>query len=72
VSEEPEQTLSLRTLPRDHPVITAILVVCTLAGALIGALYLPGEWHLARRIAAGAVSGAGTALLLTFTRLYGL
>lgn len=54
-----------------HPVITATLLVCTVGGAIAGALYLSGDWSLARRIAAGAVAGAGTGLLVTATKLFG-
>lgn len=54
-----------------HPVISAVFAVLTIAGAVAGALYLPGEWSLARRLAGGAVAGAGTALFVTATRLIG-
>ncbi len=54
-----------------HPVITATLVLCTLAGAVAGVLFLSPDWSLARRLAAGAVGGAGTALLITATKLIG-
>jgi hypothetical protein len=70
-TEAPEESLSLRNLPRDHPIVTAVLLGCTLLGAILGAVYLSGDWHLARRLAAGAVAGAGTGLLLTFNRFYG-
>jgi len=35
-----------------------------------GAFLLTGEWSLARRIAAGAVAGAGTGFLLTATKMF--
>ncbi len=70
-TESPEQSLSLRSLPRDHPIVTAMLLGCTALGAILGAIYLSGDWHVARRLAAGAVAGAGTGLLLTFNKLYG-
>ena len=54
-----------------HPVIAALIAACALAGAAAGAVYLPDDWSLARRIAAGAVAGAGSALLVTATRLIG-
>ena len=47
------------------------MVACTLGGAVLGALYLSGDWPLARRLLAGAVAGWGTGLLLTATKLYG-
>jgi hypothetical protein len=60
-----------RSFAASHPVITALLIGCALAGAAAGALLLPDDWSLARRIAAGAVAGAGSALLVTATRLIG-
>ena len=55
---------------RRHPVITGLLVACTLAGAALGPLLLTEEWSLARRVLAGAMAGAGTALLVVATKLY--
>jgi hypothetical protein len=60
-----------RSFVESHPVIAALIAACTLAGAVAGAVYLPDDWSLARRIAAGAVAGAGSALLVTATRLIG-
>ena len=57
-------------LVRRHPVLSALLLLCSVLGAVLGATFLPQEWALARRIAAGAVSGAGCWLLVTFARLY--
>jgi hypothetical protein len=62
--------VGLRSFVRRHPVISATLLATTLLGALLGATFLTGEWSLARRIAAGAVSGAGIGLLLTATKMY--
>ncbi len=56
---------------RAHPVITGVMVVCTVVGAVAGALYLPVEWHTARRLAAGVFSGAGCGLIIVATRLVG-
>jgi hypothetical protein len=55
---------------REHPVIAAIFVICTVAGAGAGVVYLPEDWALLRRLAAGAISGAGVALFSTVTRLF--
>jgi hypothetical protein len=60
----------LHSFARNHPGVSATLAAATLLGALGGALFLTDEWSLARRIAAGAVAGAGTGLLLTATRMY--
>lgn len=54
---------------RHHPVICATLLAATALGAVLGAFLLTGEWSLARRIAAGAVAGAGTGFLLTATKM---
>jgi hypothetical protein len=53
-----------------HPVITAIFAVCIALGAVLGFALLGDEWSAARRIAAGAVSGAGAALLVTATKWF--
>ena len=55
---------------RRHPVIAGTLIVCTLAGAVLGFALLSGEWSSARRIAAGAVAGGGVGLLLTATKMF--
>jgi len=62
--------MRLGALVRRHPVISATLVATTALGAVLGAFLLTGEWSLARRIAAGAVAGAGTGFLLTATKMY--
>ena len=56
---------------RRHPVITTVLLACTVAGALAGFFYLDPDWSVLRRIAAGGVGGAGVALLVTATRMLG-
>jgi hypothetical protein len=53
-----------------HPVLTSVFAGCTLAGALLGPTLLSDEWSLLRRIAAGAVAGFGTGLLITATKLF--
>lgn len=61
----------LRAAFRRHPVLTGAFLALTAAGAAAGALYLPPEWSLLRRLLAGAVAGAGMALLATATKLVG-
>jgi hypothetical protein len=56
---------------RRHPVITAVLLGCTLAGAVLGFYLLTGDWSAARRIAGGAVAGAGVGLLITAPKMLG-
>jgi hypothetical protein len=61
--------MRVRAIVRRHPEICATLVAATALGAVLGAVLLTGEWSLARRIAAGAVAGAGTGFLLTATKM---
>jgi hypothetical protein len=56
---------------RRHPVIVFVMLACTVLGAVLGAVYLGDDWSLARRLAAGAVSGAGIGLLFTATKMIG-
>jgi hypothetical protein len=55
---------------RGHPLLSAAFVAAIALGMLAGALYLPAEWVLARRLGAGFVSGAGIWLLVVFTRFF--
>jgi hypothetical protein len=57
-------------LARRHPVVSGVLLGCTVAGAALGVWLLTGEWSLARRLAAGAVSGFGVGLLITATKMF--
>jgi len=56
---------------RRHPIITATMLGCTLAGAVLGFYLLTDDWSVARRLAAGAIAGAGTGLLMTATKMIG-
>ena len=60
----------LRNIARRHPVITSVMVGCTLIGAALGLALLTDEWSAARRLLAGAVAGAGTGLLITATKMF--
>jgi hypothetical protein len=51
-------------------VITAVFVGGTIAGMLLGPVFLNPEWSLLRRVLAGAVAGAGIGLLMTATKLF--
>ena len=55
---------------RRHPYITGTFVVCIALGAAMGLMWLTGEWSVARRLLAGSVAGASTALLVTATKLF--
>jgi hypothetical protein len=54
-----------------HPVIAGVVAACVILGAVSGAYLLTDDWSLARRIAAGAVAGAGVGLLITAPRMIG-
>ena len=56
---------------RQHPVISTILILCTVAGTVLGEIYFPAEWSLVRRLAAGALSGGGVAFLITAPKMLG-
>jgi hypothetical protein len=58
-------------LLRTYPIITGVIVGCTLVGIVLGLYFLPVEWTLARRIAGGALGGAGCALIVTAPRIIG-
>ena len=61
----------MRSALRRHPAITATLVGCTIAGAVLGFYLLTGDWSPARRIFSGALAGAGVGLLMTATKMIG-
>ncbi|MFQ5697179.1 MAG: hypothetical protein ACE5IL_02715 [Myxococcota bacterium] len=54
---------------RSHPVMVLLSAACTGIGLGLGVALLPGDWSLLHRSAAGAVGGAGVALLVLATRL---
>jgi hypothetical protein len=54
-----------------HPIIFGVLISCVAIGTVSGVFLLTNEWSLARRIAAGAVGGAGVGLLITAPRIIG-
>jgi hypothetical protein len=56
---------------RSYPIITATIVGCTLAGIAAGLVFLPEDWALLRKIAGGAVGGAGCGLIVTAPRIVG-
>jgi hypothetical protein len=58
-------------LVQRYPVICATILFCTLVGIGIGVGFLPEDWSLARRIAGGAVGGAGCGLIVTAPRIVG-
>lgn len=60
-----------RGVVRRHPVLTAIMIASTLLGALAGLLWLDFEWSVTRRLLAGAIAGAGSALIVLATRMLG-
>ncbi len=62
---------TLRRMAKEHPLIAIMLLGLSAAGALAGFVWLPPDWSVLRRLAAGAVAGVGIALLLMATRIMG-
>jgi len=58
-------------LVREHPWITAIMLVCTVGGALAGPTLFDPDWTLLRQVAAGAFCGAWVGITLTVTKMIG-
>ena len=56
---------------RSHPVISAVMIGCILAGAVLGYALFTSEWSSVRRILAGVLGGAGVGLIITTTRMIG-
>ncbi len=56
---------------RSYPIITSVIVGCTLLGMVLGLIYVPEGWTIARKIAGGALSGAGCGLIITAPRIIG-
>lgn len=56
---------------RSYPVISATIVASTVLGVVIGLYVLPDDWTLARKIAGGALGGAGCGLIITAPRIVG-
>ncbi len=69
--EQTSTTGPILSAIRSHPVIAGILLGCTVLGAVLGVALLTGEWSLVRRIAGGAVAGAGVGLIITASRMLG-
>lgn len=58
-------------LVREHPWITAIMLACTVGGALAGPALFDDDWSLLRQLAAGAFCGAWVGITLTVTKMIG-
>jgi len=54
-----------------HPIISVVVVICTLAGGCAGVEFLDAEWTMLRRALAGGVFGAWIGMLLTATKMVG-
>jgi hypothetical protein len=73
MNEEERATPSLgwKAAIAAHPIIFGVAITCISIGAVLGVFLLTDEWSLARRIAAGAVGGAGVSILITAPRIIG-
>jgi len=56
---------------RAHPVLTSVMLGCTLIGVVLGYEVLSPEWATWRRLVGGAVGGAGVGLTITAARMIG-
>lgn len=70
MSERLRRSAIVSTL-RAHPVITSVILASALIGVAVGIVALPDDWSLIRKIAGGAVGGAGCGLLVTAPRIVG-
>jgi hypothetical protein len=70
-TEQAGATRGWRAAISAHPIIFGVVVACIAIGTVLGVLVLTDEWSLARRIAAGAVGGAGVGILITAPRIIG-
>ena len=63
--------VSWLALLRRHPVITSLMAFTTVGGMVLGGLYCPADWPLARGLAAGALSGFVVGIFCTAPRIIG-
>ena len=68
MSSEP---FSLSEAIRRHPVRVIGLMACVIAGATLGAAYLPESLSMPRRLVGGALLGGLSWLIPSFGRLIG-
>lgn len=69
--QRPGAVVRLLAVIRSHPVISATIIGSTLLGVALGLGLLPDDWSLARRVAGGALAGAGCGLIVTAPRIIG-
>jgi hypothetical protein len=56
---------------RAHPVITLVMVACTVGGTALAVFLGPAEWGLSRSLLAGAVGGSGVGFIIVVSRMLG-
>jgi len=54
-----------------HPVLTAVMVLCTVIGAAAWLVYGPAEDSVTRRLVGGAFAGAGIGFIIVCSRMIG-
>jgi len=54
-----------------HPIITAVMVTCTVLGVILSLKLAPSEWGLFRRIVAGVCAGAFSGICICAPRMVG-
>ncbi len=67
IDSDRQPGLMARLLGR--PIITAVMIACTLGGAWLSHLLLAEAVSPLRAVLGGAVAGVGCGLLVTFTKL---
>ena len=61
---------TMLALLKRHPFLMGSFALFITAGAVIGLLYLPPDWAILRRLAAGGVAGGGIVLLVAGPKLF--
>ncbi len=54
-----------------HPWITGIFIFCVILWTVIAIVFLPEEWAMIRKVAAGLIWGLFCAIIVTATRTVG-
>jgi hypothetical protein len=58
-------------LVRKHPVLSAFVALCVVAGVILAFPLAPDDWPTWRKVGAGLLSGALAGYFVTLTRMMG-
>jgi hypothetical protein len=67
---EAEPNDETRGILAEHPWLVVVALILVVGGAIAGYLWLSPEWSVARRVAAGAVAGAGIMVCIGGPKLF--